>query len=710
MNSLSDEFRCVLEDPLSYFNNINLENLPNFIGETNLETNREESLRIAVCCLMLFIIENFTGPSIVSSLNSSVLSKIKEILPESYLDDINVDGETIHELTCFSELIWIAYKLIVGYSGPSEWIGRVACVIQKCLSGPSMTMKDLALKNLKGLELAIAHRLFQDYQAFFAELEEYRKSISFEFSLTGKMGKKTKFQQDSKAQLALIIHDCKSIREGNQKKINTVDSLNEREVKLDEDISRLERPSMDEVHEIPELSFEELCFLIQEARAIGDRNAGEEVRDEKRIPLLTTVLDSKTIYDITTCALFDKSKLEQYTHSTQPRAVLQLESIIKDFSNNETPALERTRCFFILEHPPLWEVRREMGIQMMKIGAARTAANIFIEHRMWDELGMCCEIANDASIAIPVLEEQTATPLVLTILGELKKSKELLEKAWIVSRQRFSRSQRSLAKIYLKEKDWKLASHHFEIALALNKLYPAAWFSLGCCFMRLEQFEKAISCLQEVVSQNPDDSECFSNLSVCFTTIGKNAEAHKAMTQAIRFDRQNAKIWENFIVVSLNANVYNDCIYGLEELIRAFPKWCNVPLLHDIILTTIEKNRNGLERLNEVLNKISQSADCTYEFWLVYAELIESYGEPSNAFDMRISAIKELEKDGKVRDQNIFDKLVSIIGKLCNTTDKVPEKKKSLVSRIKVTIKKYEEDFSTLESYIHLQELLEKLE
>lgn len=44
----------------------------------------------------------------------------------------------------------------------------------------------------------------------------------------------------------------------------------------------------------------------------------------------------------------------------------------------------------------------------------------------------------------------------------------------------------------LRNKDYGLAAAAFEAALSLNPLYPDTWFSLGFCYLKLEQQDKAL--------------------------------------------------------------------------------------------------------------------------------------------------------------------------------------------------------------------------
>jgi hypothetical protein len=44
----------------------------------------------------------------------------------------------------------------------------------------------------------------------------------------------------------------------------------------------------------------------------------------------------------------------------------------------------------------------------------------------------------------------------------------------------------------VRRKEYAAAASAYEAALALNPLYPDVWFSLGYCYLRLEQTHKAL--------------------------------------------------------------------------------------------------------------------------------------------------------------------------------------------------------------------------
>lgn len=697
----------ILADPIKYISEITPDILNSVLSQPQNLEYQNQAIKIAFCTLTVFITNNFTGPPNVSEINESVLKIINSSLPEKWNDDLNLNGEEISPLVVLPEFMWLSYTLFRRYESPQVWVGRAAFILQQCLSGPSEELYTTCVEKLTGLELALAYRYYHKFSKFFEVLEEHKQKLQLEYTLTGKLGKKTKFQLESKAQFVLEIQNCASIRNETTETHEIQSEMNAREIKLDEDISRLERPELDNEIKIPPLTDEELCYFLVEAIAMGERNPGREIRDETRIPILEAILQAKAHYSITTMALFVKSTIEKKETNTQQRAAIQLESIIDDFPKPVPAAFDRLKCVFLIGHLPLWEIRREMGLQLLMIGSAKSAANIFVEHKMWDELAMCCQVSKDPSMAIDVLANEKPTPLVLCILGELKKDKELLVRAWNDSNHRLSRAQRSLGKFEIREEHWEEAIAAFELALALNKLYPDIWFSYGCAKMRLENFEEAIVAFQHVVSIKSEDSECLSNLALCLMTVGKNSEAHQAITQAIRYDRNSTKLWENYILISMNAEIFNDCLHGLEELVKCKPKWCNTPMLYDLMQTFVE-HKVEIGRFLNCLNLISENADCGFDFWTIYADISEASTHYEAALDMRQNVIKALEKDGKVHDAVEFERIVVAAENLVKTAKKIPSKMKGAGQRVRVLIKKYKDDFEGNPLYDRLAALAEE--
>ena len=83
-------------------------------------------------------------------------------------------------------------------------------------------------------------------------------------------------------------------------------------------------------------------------------------------------------------------------------------------------------------------------------------------------------------------------------------------------------------------------------------------------------------------------------------------------------------MWEDFIVAALAAGAVDEAISGAGELHRAEPKWCNCPLLLDILEHT---PKSQIERLAEVLDGIGETADAKWDFCSIQGDVFRALSE-----------------------------------------------------------------------------------
>jgi tetratricopeptide (TPR) repeat protein len=225
--------------------------------------------------------------------------------------------------------------------------------------------------------------------------------------------------------------------------------------------------------------------------------------------------------------------------------------------------------------------------------------------------------------------------------------------------------------------------------------------------MRIENFEGAVVAFQNVVAMREDDGESFSNLAVCLLTLGRIQEAHTAATQAVRFDRRNAKVWENFVVIALQAERRADAIHGVEEVTRELPKWCNCPLIAEVIDAVFAKGGDR-QRLLRVLEVIAENADANGAFYGMYGDTLEAAGENERAYEIRKAAVDAAEVQA-AESAIGFQRLVEAAERLAGLAAQLPARARGATQRIRALIRKYEDGFGETEDYAKLAGLLEKI-
>ena len=87
-------------------------------------------------------------------------------------------------------------------------------------------------------------------------------------------------------------------------------------------------------------------------------------------------------------------------------------------------------------------------------------------------------------------------------MGDIKKDVSYYQKAWEVSGHKNARAMRSLGRQHFFTGEYQKCIECYETALAINKLYPDAWFTLGCAYMRIEDWKGSIYAFGSAISVN----------------------------------------------------------------------------------------------------------------------------------------------------------------------------------------------------------------
>ena len=88
----------------------------------------------------------------------------------------------------------------------------------------------------------------------------------------------------------------------------------------------------------------------------------------------------------------------------------------------------------------------------------------------------------------------------MCLVGDMKRDHTWYERAWEESGHKCAKAMRYLARFKFNETKYAEAIECYEKALAVNRLYPDAWFTLGCAYMRLSDFKNATYAFSSVVS------------------------------------------------------------------------------------------------------------------------------------------------------------------------------------------------------------------
>eukprot|EP01118_Nematostelium_gracile_P014988 TRINITY_DN5929_c0_g1_i2.p1 TRINITY_DN5929_c0_g1~~TRINITY_DN5929_c0_g1_i2.p1 ORF type:complete len:427 (-),score=124.88 TRINITY_DN5929_c0_g1_i2:444-1724(-) len=391
--------------------------------------------------------------------------------------------------------------------------------------------------------------------------------------MTGVLGKRTKFQTFDTSQLILKA-------ESKNKDENEKDSV-PKEVEHDDDLL-LPKPELIEKVETSNLRVIDQAIILSLCLNVKNQNPKSGLTTEEMMPFVARVLENPNDWLVHTTSLLLKSRLDSEHHRTAERGVLQLQAIVDQFEDQETPAYKRLPNIFILSYPSITDLRVELGERYLSLGAAATSLEIFRSVHNWDRMIDCYRLMSKMTLAEQLLRERIAiepTPLLYCILGDVVNDDQYYIKAWEMSGKRFARAQRGLAISALKRNDWAKCVEHYEIALNINPLFPNSWFSFGCALMRTNQLERAARAFGRVVQQEPDLYEAWANMATIYISLKKNKEAFLALQESLKLNRQNWKIWSNFVYVCMDIGEFSQAITGIKEILELDVKGVDVEVV-----------------------------------------------------------------------------------------------------------------------------------
>ena len=133
----------------------------------------------------------------------------------------------------------------------------------------------------------------------------------------------------------------------------------------------------------------------------------------------------------------------------------------------------------------------------------------------------------------------------------MKKDHTYYEKAWEESDGKCSRAARALGKYYFYVPDFPKSIEWFEKGLNINRLYPDTWFTLGCAYMKNEDFKGASFAFGSCISIDNKIWDAWGNLANCYLAQKKFFQAVSCCEQALAINKKNWRLLNNYIQFSI---------------------------------------------------------------------------------------------------------------------------------------------------------------
>ncbi|KAL1954125.1 hypothetical protein VTO42DRAFT_1705 [Malbranchea cinnamomea] len=437
---------------------------------------RSRLLHIAYASLCAFCQANITGPPLPARVTEYVIpSSLREdksnlrSLRDRMIRALSVDGEAAYKLIPFVELFVVAKGILdcaelfaekheTTLLLPRMARMRVNFLHQKFLSENTETLQKAIYADVNAiaasmlgegspasatekvkflLERAAIHTHHGLDEKARRDLEDAAELNGFEFALTGRLGKRTKFQTQDISQLVVL---AKSKEDGEEKQKSEQDKEKPKPTKLDlnddtllESISFTKEDKKEksttvqeesslpaslaslDPSEQPKLNTLDSITLLSIASAITNTSPEHGLTREETLPYATRVLDSgSSNWQVYSQALLVRSRIESYKSRTVERSVLQLQAlvdqVIADTASSEAtdnadekpttflprpqasesaPSEERIEYLWYINFPTRWKLEAELAERWVSLGGLRTALEIFERLHMWAEAALC---------------------------------------------------------------------------------------------------------------------------------------------------------------------------------------------------------------------------------------------------------------------------------------------------------------------------------
>ncbi|KAK3077171.1 hypothetical protein LTS18_011030, partial [Coniosporium uncinatum] len=561
---------------------------------------------------------------------AAAISKLRSQLILS----LGIDGVAAYKLTPNIELFCLAdailsFPRIQKAIPAARWARlRMTFLQQRLLSEAAPTLQESIYEELQSLddtltqgegqsndwhiayilERAAIHTYYGFDRRARADLDEATKDRKFQFSLTGLLGKRTKYQEKDFSQLVVLAKSAGSGSDDADGKAGTEingtknsedassagetaaqpqakpQNLDLNDDTLLEAISFSERArdstsirSLDAVpselssldpSDQPKLESLDSIILLALASSIKNTAPEDGLTREETLPYATRVLEGgSSNWQVYTQALLVRSRIEGYRSRTVERGLLQLQALVdqviaetstgnaesqatsflpKAKENESAPVTERLQYVFQLCSPTRWELEAELASRWVSLGGLRSALEIYERLEMWAEAALCWAATEREDKAKRIVRRQ----LYHSTTGH-DETADPGEELWEGTPRDPPPADAPRLYCILGDIDKDVAMYERAWDVS-NQRYARAQRSLGRHYFSEKEYVKSIDAYAKSLKVNQLNQSSWFAMGCGLLELGQFERAAQAFSRTVQLDDQDAEAWSNLAAALLN--------------------------------------------------------------------------------------------------------------------------------------------------------------
>jgi tetratricopeptide (TPR) repeat protein len=476
--------------------------------------------------------------------------------------------------------------------------------IQKVLTAEKLLeITNLRYRFLVQLEILSVFLMYRRVHKVEDILKLLKENYQIDMIQEGLMGLRTKWQQKALPQFHVSIQQSNNELSLSSNETHGETKLTEL-IKLDDD-TRLE---MVKFLEEKKNEFQQLSATIQNLVLLSVRHLiisqpKDKLADEEIQPYLRILLTQENgPWILRLDALRMNIKLESNHQRTVERSLRQCEDLVMMINNKtEVQATVKQRLSYIFSSlmNPRHKIEAQLADLMVSLGLVKGALDIYLCIQSWEEVISCYTMLQLRHKAAEIIQQELEirpTVKLYCLLGDATDDISCYEKAWEFSKQRSGLAQKHWGIYYFNKKEYENAIPHLQKSVAINSLQEGIWLRLGYAALDLEKYELAANAYLRFTQLEPNGFEAWNNLAKCYIKLGNKQRAHKILQESLKCNYDNWRIWENFLLVSVDVGSFEDALNAYNRLIELKGKYFDEEVLK-IVITAIAENLTDVQGL-----------------------------------------------------------------------------------------------------------------